>query len=116
MELTDPPALQIAAINSSNTISISSLSEGQSSSSLLEEIQEIVKKVNTVALKKSNQTGESASKLEKRPSTKQNESSPLKSNSFSKFGSNQKRSSQPKLIALQGSSSFLDSKDTWKIE
>lgn len=44
VEITDAAGSQIAAINSYNSITVSSLAEGENALSLVEEMQEIVRK------------------------------------------------------------------------
>jgi hypothetical protein len=108
VELSDAAGYQIASINSYNSISTSALFESEPTLTLIEEMQEIVKKP-FLSGRKSN-TNESGAKMEKRTSTKGENvlTSPPKSTGFSKMASNsKKRSSELKLTKLSQNSQLL---------
>lgn len=99
MEISDAAGSQIAAINSYNGIGVSFLVDGENALSLMEEMQEMVKKYLAANSKKQS-SNESAGKSERKSSIRQSDS-PLKSVALTKLSSKgSKRSSDCRLTAI----------------
>jgi hypothetical protein len=86
VDLSDAAGLQIAAINSQNTISTASLPKNQLGGSVVGEVQEMIKQFfasSVVGNRKNSAIADSASKMERRSSSKANNisdsASPFKS-------------------------------------